>query len=158
MGGHAVAKTGTPALSLLATRPGSGQTPSMLGARILLSIHATMCVGYGIAAALRPGDIAEYMGLTIASGDGRAEVFAMYVGANIAMGAGVAYAAMNERWLSFGVRFVAVFLSGIIAGRLLGIAAGGTGSYTLSALAYDIPAAGYAWYWVSTKRNAGSTT
>ncbi len=117
----------------------------MLLAKILLVAHGLMSLVYGVAVLLDPAGLAQYMGLEVQTGDGVAELITMYVGMAGAIGAFMLYAVFDNHWTPTALVFLVVVMTGVALGRLGSFVILDTGTYTLNALAYDIPALILGW-------------
>ena len=118
----------------------------MLLQRIILFIQGAMGVVYSVLLLIDPAGLAAYMGLSTLSGDGQAELFAMYVGMSSGVGLLMLYASIRCRYLAEATLCLAVIITAIALSRLSGFFVYETASYTLSALAYDIPMSIVAWW------------
>lgn len=109
-----------------------------MGTRIFLGLNAALFIGYGLVCLAWPAVVADAAGLGIRTGDGSAELRAMYGGLQTAVGM-LALGAVVRSDLQRLVLFVFVFLFfGLASGRLIGLLVdAGTGSYTYGALAYE---------------------
>jgi len=114
-------------------------------AKLLLIVHGLVTLGYAVALLVNPTKVAEYMGLMIATPDGKAELITMYVGMSGAMSLFMLYAAFNQKWLPQATLFLFLSMSSIALSRVLSFIFFETGSYTLNALFYDIPIALLSW-------------
>jgi hypothetical protein len=124
----------------------------MLLSRIILFIQGAMGVIYSAMLLIDPAGLAAYMGLSALSGDGQAELFAMYVGMSSGVGSLMLYVSFTRRYLAEATFCLAVIISAIALARLSGLLVYETGSYTLSALAYDVPMSFVAWW--AVRRNS----
>lgn len=118
----------------------------MLLSRIILFIQGAMGVIYSAMLLIDPAGLAAYMGLSTLSGDGQAELFAMYIGMSSGVGLLMLYVSFTRRYLAEATFCLAVIISAIALSRLSGLLVYETASYTLSALAYDIPMSIVAWW------------
>ena len=114
-------------------------------AKLLLVIHALVTLGYASTLLINPTETAKYMGLNIATPDGKAELITMYVGMSGAISLFMLYGAFNQKWLHQATLFLFLSMSGIALGRVLSFLFFETGTYTLNALFYDIPIALLSW-------------
>jgi len=114
-------------------------------AKLLLIVHGLVTVGYAGTLLFNPANVAEYMGLMIATPDGRTELITMYVGMSGTMAFFMLYGAFNRNWLHQATLFLFLSMSGIAIGRAFGFVFFETSSYTLNALYYDIPVALLSW-------------
>ena len=114
-------------------------------AKLLLVIHALVTIGYASMLLVNPIETAKYMGLNIATPDGKAELITMYIGMSGAISLFMLYGAFIQKWLHQATLFLFLSMSGIALSRVLSFAFFETGSYTLNALFYDIPIALLSW-------------
>ena len=114
-------------------------------AKLLLVIHALVTLGYASTLLINPTETAKYMGLNIATPDGKAELITMYVGMSGAISLFMLYGAFNQKWLHQAILFLHLSMSGIALSRVLSFVFFETGIYTLNALFYDIPIALLSW-------------
>ena len=114
-------------------------------AKLLLVVHGLVTIGYAGTLLVNPTEVAKYMGLVIATPDGKAELITMYVGLSGAMSLFMLFGAFNQKWLSQATLFLFLSMSSIALSRLLSFVFLETGSYTLNALFYDIPIALLSW-------------
>ena len=114
-------------------------------AKLLLVVHGLVTIGYAGTLLVNPTEVAKYMGLVIATPDGKAELITMYVGMSGAMSLFMLYGAFNQKWLSQATLFLFLSMSSIALSRVLSFVFFETGSYTLNALFYDIPIALLSW-------------
>ena len=114
-------------------------------AKLLLVVHGLVTIGYAGTLLVNSSEVAKYMGLVIATPDGKAELITMYVGMSGAMSLFMLYGAFNQKWLSQATLFLFLSMSSIALSRLLSFVFLVTGSYTLNALYYDIPVALLSW-------------
>ncbi len=118
-------------------------------ARGLLLTQGLMCLIYGVVVSLNLDTMAEYMGLGIGRGDGRAEIITMYLGMSGALGIFMCYAAIRGKFVYEALLIMLLSMTGITLGRLTGFALFDTGEYILSSLFYDVPVSlltGFAFY------------
>ena len=114
-------------------------------AKLLLVVHSLVTIGYAGTLLVNPTEVAKYMGLVIATPDGKAELITMYVGMSGTMSLFMLYGAFNQKWLSQATLFLFLSMSGIALSRVLSFVFFETGSYTLNALFYDIPISLLSW-------------
>lgn len=114
-------------------------------AKLLLIVHSLVTIGYAGALLVNSREVAEYMGLIVATPDGKAELITMYVGMSGAMSLFMLYGAFNQKWLPQATLFLFLSMNGIALSRMLSFVFFETGSYTLNALFYDIPVALLSW-------------
>ena len=114
-------------------------------AKLLLVVHGLVTIGYAGMLLADPTEIAQYMGLSIATPDGTAELISMYAGLSGAMSLFMIFGAFSRKWLPQATLFLCLSMSGIALGRLLSFVFLETGSYTLNALFYDIPIVLLSW-------------
>lgn len=129
----------------------------MLLSRIILFIQGAMGVIYSAMLLIDPAGLAAYMGLSTLSGDGQAELFAMYIGMSSGVGLLMLYVSFTRRYLAEATFCLAVIISAIALSRLSGLLVYETASYTLSALAYDIPMSIVAWWAVRNNSLLGKS-
>lgn len=117
-----------------------------IGAKLLLTIHSLVTLGYGISLLATPNESAAFMGLRTISADGQAELFVMYLGLSGSLSFFMLFGAFSTKWLPTALLVMALTMSGITFVRLAGFALLETGSYTLNALYYDIPITILSWF------------
>ena len=126
-------------------------------ARGLLLVQGLMCLIYGVVVSLNLDAMAEYMGLSIGRGDGRAEIVTMYLGMSGALGLLMSYAAISGKLLYEALLIMLLTMTGITVGRLAGFALFDTGEYILSSLFYDVPVSlltGFAFFSLFIKQDS----
>lgn len=110
----------------------------MLG-KIILWICAVSFIGYGVACLVTPSLPAELAGLVIASGDGFAELGAMYGGLQTGFGLFCLLAALRPPLFRPGLLLLAVVIGCLASGRLISTLAGAepVGVYTWGAMVFE---------------------
>jgi hypothetical protein len=110
----------------------------MLG-KIVLWFTAAMFIVYGVVCFFSPELPANYAGLVIASGDGYAEVGAMYGGLQLGFGLFCALAALRKEYYRAGLLLLVLGIGLLALGRFYSMLTGdnSVGPYTYGALIYE---------------------
>ncbi|GAB5452010.1 MAG: hypothetical protein Hals2KO_23380 [Halioglobus sp.] len=117
----------------------------MLG-KFILWLSTLAFVSYGIACLLSPELPAGYAGLAIASGDGYAEMGAMYGGLQTGFGIFCALGALRADLYRPALLLLVVVIGSLALGRLYStlMGVGPVGFYTWGAMVYEFFTAGLA--------------
>ena len=129
-----------------------------MAARIFLGLMALLFVGYGLVCLASPGVPAEAAGLEMLSGDGAAEMRAMYGGLQTAVGMLALAAVLREELQRPVLFFLAFVLFGLASGRMVGAiadSAAGLTSYTWGALVFEAVSFGVAMALLGRSASAG---
>ena len=107
--------------------------------KVILWISAIAFVPYGLASLFSPALPAEFAGLGILSGDGYAEIGAMYGGLQTGFGIMCLLGALRDDLRSPILLVLAIVIGGLALGRLYSIVTGieSVGSYTWGALTFE---------------------
>jgi hypothetical protein len=110
----------------------------MLG-KIILWISGLVFIAYGLACLISPELPAGYAGLSIVTGDGFAEVGAMYGGLQIGVGVFCVLCALRPTLTSAGLLLLFIGIGCLALARLYSAAAADwmVGAYTWGALAFE---------------------
>ena len=110
----------------------------MLG-KIILWISAIAFISYGLACLFNPALPAEYAGLGILTGDGYAELGAMYGGLQTGFGIICLIGARSDTLRQPMLLVLAIVIGALATGRLYSILTGSgeVGFYTWGATAYE---------------------
>ena len=110
----------------------------MLG-KVILWISTLAFVSYGLMCFFDPTVVAEFAGLTIASGDGYAELGAMYGGLQTAYGVFCLLGATRADLYRPALLSLVLLLGGLAVGRLYSTITGdeSVGGYTWGAMIFE---------------------
>ena len=108
-------------------------------------MHGSVTLIYGIVLVINPVAVANYMGLAIASNDGRAELVTMYAGMSGAVALFMLTGAINRKWIKPATLFLVITMTGIAVGRAMSFVLFDADTYTRNALLYDVPMVILAW-------------
>lgn len=89
--------------------------------RIVLLIISVLFFGVGIAGLLAPASVAATVSLTAESNQGLTELRAMYGGLQIGIALFIGLAAMRPQWMKPGLILSICVLTGLAAGRFVGL-------------------------------------
>ncbi len=115
----------------------------MLG-KIILWVSTVAFVSYGLMCFFDPNVPADFAGLTIASGDGFAELGAMYGGLQTAYGVFCLLGALRDDLYRPALLSLVLMLGGLALGRLYSAITGDEsgGGYSWGAMAFEFTIAG----------------
>lgn len=110
----------------------------MLG-KVILWVSTIGFIGYGIACLVSPALPTSYAGLGMLTGDGYAEISAMYGGLQTGFGLFCLLGALRKDMYRPALAALVLLVGALALGRTAGVLTGtGTlGSYTWGALAYE---------------------
>lgn len=110
----------------------------MLG-KVILWVSALAFVSYGLMCFFDPNVPAEFAGLSIANGDGYAELGAMYGGLQTGFGLFCLLGALRDELYRPALTSLVLLLGGLALGRLYSTITGDdpVGGYTFGAMAFE---------------------
>ena len=121
-----------------------------MAARIYLGLSALVWLPYGLFCLLQPGFLEGAAGVSGLDATGSTELRAMYGGLQAALGVLAGAAFLRPALRGSAVLTLALLSTGLLLGRLVGVALdGGLSGYTGGALVFELASAGFAWWLVS---------
>lgn len=115
--------------------------------RIVLAISALVFLSFGFVCMFWPQAIMGLAHIELSHPSALTEIRAFYGGLELGLGAFLVHCVVNQRHLSTGLWLCVLIMSGIVIGRLIGVATDGTeGLFVYLALGLEAPLLGFCSY------------